>query len=275
MNFKKLSDSHMHSNRSFDAVDTVDAMCQRAIEKKMYSITITDHFESYLYFTNPDKFGDAKTLIPISIKEIREAQEKYKDKIQIFCGLEVGEPLQDVKATEHVTALTNYDFLLGSLHNITAVEDFYFLEYTLESAREIITAYFKEMLEMVKVADIDSLAHITYPFRYIVGRAKLDVKVSEYKEEIDKILKVLVERGIALEINTSGLRQNLGTCMPDIDVLQSYKDLGGMYVTVGSDAHNTGDLGKNIEDGYQMMLDCGFKSYTIFKQRKPILIDIE
>lgn len=275
MQIKKICDSHLHSCCSFDAHDSVDEMCKRAIALGLYAITITDHFEANLYYdADKSKFGDFSVLIPRSIKEIKSAQQKYSDKIKIYCGIELGEPLQDKKATAEILSLTDYDFILGSLHNISRYDDFFFLEYTEENVKEILNAYFAELLQMVRFGGFDSLAHITYPLRYISGRSKIAVDLNEYSTQIDAILKTLIEKNLAMEVNSSGLRQEIGKTLPDKNLIMRYKELGGKYVTVGSDAHCTKDMASGIEQTYSILKECGFKYYTVFEKRVPILIEL-
>ena len=38
-----ICDSHVHSNCSFDAQDSVDAICAQAEKLGLYAVTFTDH----------------------------------------------------------------------------------------------------------------------------------------------------------------------------------------------------------------------------------------
>ncbi len=274
MKFSKISDSHIHSNNSFDGVNTVDEICKKAIELGRYAITITDHIEANLYYSDKEKYGDFSTLIPQSIKYIKEAQEKYKGKLKIYLGIEVGQPLQDEKVTNEVLSLTKFDFALGSLHSINGYEDFYFLDYKKENIDNLLTLYFEELYQMAQKANISSLAHLTYPLRYIVGNNNIQVDLNKYKTYIDEILKAMIKRDIALEINSSGLRQTIGEPLPSVNIIKLYKKLGGKYVTVGSDAHCIEDLSKGIITVYDLLVESGFSHYTLFEKQEPKLIKL-
>ena len=95
-----------------------------------------------------------------------------------------------------------------------------------------------------------------------------------YSNVIDDIFKALISREKALEINTSGLFKEIGKTLPDINLIRRFKELGGRYVTIGSDAHNCIDLGKGIEQGIETAKTCGFNHYTIFENRLPTMIEI-
>ena len=53
-----------------------------------------------------------------------------------------------------------------------------------------------------------------------------------------------------------------------------YHDMGGKYVTVGSDSHYKDKIAVNIDTGYDILKECGFDSFTIFENRKPKCIKI-
>ena len=81
--------------------------------------------------------------------------------------------------------------------------------------------------------------------------------------------------GECLEINTSGLRQKIGLTMPTVDYVRRFRELGGEYLTLGSDAHFTEHVGAGIEQGYDIALEAGFEYVTYFKNRKPVKVKIE
>ena len=62
--------------------------------------------------------------------------------------------------------------------------------------------------------------------------------------------------------------------MPDENILIRYRQLGGKYVTVGSDAHSPDDIGAGIKKGIEKAQKCGFGQITVFINREKKLIDI-
>ena len=92
---------------------------------------------------------------------------------------------------------------------------------------------------------------------------------------MDEILKRTAETGKALEINTAGLRQPIGKLSPEFATVKRFHELGGEYITYGSDAHYAEDVGKGMEEAYDAMLAAGFTELTIFQQRTPLKLKIE
>ncbi|MGN1457901.1 MAG: histidinol-phosphatase HisJ family protein [Acutalibacteraceae bacterium] len=270
MKYRYISDSHTHSENSFDANDRVLMMCENASNKGLYSLTITDHCECQEYFEK-----DYRESISKSVLDISKARAVYHDRLHIFTGIELGQPTQDIKAAEDALSLAEYDFVLGSLHNLRGEEDFYFLTYTEENAPVLLERYFNELFELAQQNLFDSLAHITYPLRYIIGNAGLKINLDAFSEIIDEILITIIHNHKALEVNTSGLRQVIGKTLPDEDIINRYRELGGKYITLGSDAHRWGDIGSGIEEGLNLLLQCGFTHFTVFEKHEPKMLPIQ
>lgn len=269
MKYKFISDSHTHSDNSFDGKDSVIMLAERACSLGLYSLTVTDHCECNEYFEK-----DIRKDIERSVRDIHKAKGLYADKLKIYTGIELGQPTQAPDAARDALSLAEYDFVLGSLHNIKNEKDFFFIIYTPENTEGLINRYFDELTELVKSDCFDSLAHMTYPFRYLAGNADINVDIKKYSQRIDAILELLIKNRKALEVNTSGLRQVIGRTLPDEDIVRRFRELGGKYVTVGSDAHRWGDIGAGIEDGYNMLLRCGFTHFTVYREHQPELLPI-
>ena len=131
------------------------------------------------------------------------------------------------------------------------------------------------MKELAAWAKFATFAHRTYPLRYIVGEHHIDVDMTRYQKDIDEIFSLLAEKDKPLEINTSGLRQPIGRTMPDESLVRRFKEMGGKYITVGSDSHYIEHMGAGIEQGMQIAKNCGFDSVLIFRHRQPVEIPIE
>ena len=119
------------------------------------------------------------------------------------------------------------------------------------------------------------MAHITYPIRYMNGKHHLGVELSRMDDLIDLTLRTLAQNGRALEINTSGIRQSPKEALPSVQILKMFKEAGGRYLTVGSDAHLAKDVGADFDTARQMALVAGFRHIALYEQRKPILVSVE
>ncbi len=269
MKYRFISDSHTHSECSFDGTDSVIMLCEQASALEMYSLTITDHCECHEYFEK-----NVRDDIERSIMQINRARAMYHDRLHVYTGIELGQPTQDSSAAEDALSLTDYDYVLGSLHNLRGEQDFYFLEYTEENVYPLLDRYYDELLELARQDLFDCMSHLDYPLRYIIGNSGLNIDLLRYSERLDAVLETVIKNNKSIEINTSGLRQVIGRTLPDISVIKRYRELGGKYVTLGSDAHRWGDIASGIETGLDMMLECGYTHFTVYEKHTPKLLPI-
>ena len=270
MKYTTISDSHVHSCFSHDGNDPVMMLCDYAVKMGLYALTITDHCECNMY----EERNYAKA-IKDSFVETKRAAAALNGKLHLYKGIELGQATQNLQAAESILSECDVDFVLGSLHNIRGLEDFYLLDYNKLDIHDLLCTYFDEIMELIAWGKFDSLTHLTYPLRYIVGEQHREVSYEVYKDRVDDILKALIEQNKALELNTSGLRQAIGKTMPCPTVIKRFKELGGKYLTIGSDAHRWADVGSGVEDGYQIAQNAGFDHITIFVNREPVLLPLE
>lgn len=270
-----LADCHTHTNCSPDGKDSVIQMCQRAYDLGYTYYTVTDHCECNDYYGKALGFSYADGLRN-SFEQLTEAENLFAGRLTVLKGLELGQAMQDVAAAEDALDRA-YDFVLGSVHNIRGYEDFYYMNYddlTDDYINGLLSEYFSEILETAKWGGMDSLAHLTYPLRYIQGDYGRLIGESCHQAEMEAVFQVLIDTEKALEINTSGLRQKIGKTLPDLPLLKRYYEMGGRLVTIGSDAHSMADLGKGINAGFQVLREAGFREYAVYKKRKPVLLSI-
>ena len=77
---------------------------------------------------------------------------------------------------------------------------------------------------------------------------------------------------MVIEINTSSLRKGLKETMPGLELLEIYKDCGGQYVTIGSDAHYVSDIGADNEIAQKLIRDFGLQE-VVYEQRKRRIVN--
>ena len=271
--YKNRTDLHMHTSSSFDGNYSAAEMTESCVKNELSTIAFTDHFDVDFYERH--NLGVRQQT---SYEGILSVIEKYSDKITILRGIEMGQPTYDVALTEKSLARYDYDFVIGSIHNLREMPDFGDLKYKempLDEIYSLLDKYFEEELILAKWNGFDTLAHLTYPMRYIIQAGRNEVDLSRYDEITDEIFRTLIANGKALEINTSGLRQPIGKTMPTENYVRRFRELGGEYLTLGSDAHFTEHTGAGIDEGYAIAERCGFEYVTYFRNRKPVQVKIE
>lgn len=264
-----LTDMHVHTNNSSDAEHSATKVCIGAIQKGLEIIAVTDHCEIDRY-----EVDGYERSVRQSFFDVLRARGIFEGKLEILQGIELGNVMCDPELAHQVIRTHPYDFVLGSLHHIKGVDDFAFLDYEKQDPKELLSAYYEEMEHMVDWGNFDVLAHITYPLRYINGEHKKGIDIRCFEGQITRVLKKAIDKGIGIELNTSGLRQAYGLTMPDFWGLSLYRDLGGSILTVGSDAHTQQDVGAGIRDGLWMAYKAGFTQTYVFRARHPVAVPI-
>lgn len=266
-------DCHSHSCYSPDSTASVEEMCLRAVELGLKAYALTDHCECDSFVA--DHFD---RTIPESRQEILRVREKINTcNTRILTGVELGQPIQNYAAAESVLNL-GYDMVIGSIHRVRGYPDFYFMHYkswTQKELEDLMEQYFNEVYELVLWNQFDTLGHLTYPLRYIVDDYGRTIDMTKYDDIIDEIFKKLMENGKAMEINTSGAFRNRESVIPSLRYLKRYRQLGGEFLTMGSDAHEPAALGCGLLDGMKAASEAGFQRITYFENRKPVTIAIE
>lgn len=278
-----LMDCHSHTTNSPDAHNSVEEMCQRAMEIGLYAYTITDHCEVNRFYgvehytDTPNEYDTYHFDIDFekSMSENTLYKEKLEGKLRFFSGIELGQATFDIPLADKIVSDKRLDFVIGSMHQIPDADDFAFIDYNKYNPAELMERYFDEILKLCRWGGFDVLGHLTYTLRYMEGEKGIKVDMSRYDEKIRECFKILVENGKGIEINTSGLRQKYGKTFPTLEYIKMFKEMGGEIITVGSDSHRVSDLGKGIKEGLQLAKEAGFKHICCFKERKPVFVDIE
>ena len=278
-----LVDCHTHTTNSPDGDNSVIEMCEKACSLGLSAYAITDHCETNrfydinYYHTQQDENDDYNYSLSFekSMQENTEAKELFKGKLNLICGIELGQATHDLETAEKIISDKRLDFVIGSIHEVPTYPDFAFMDYSKYNIHDLIQSYFEEVYKLCIWGKFDILGHLTYFLRYIEGNNGIKVDVSPYEEMIREIFKILIKNGKGIEINSSGLRQKYGKSFPTLDYIKLFHDFGGEVLSVGSDAHCTNDLFKGIVETIELAKAADFKYICYFKERKPNFIRID
>lgn len=267
------ADQHTHCHFSTDSDATPESMVQGAIAAGLTQLTLTDHMdldypgstkEEPLFEFDPSEYF--KTLIPL--------KEACRDKLYLGIGIELGlrpgrEDLN--KQMNKLLSDHSFDFVLGSVHLLDNDDPYYESYWKERSAKDILSKYFSDMLTSLKEYDnFDSLGHLDYLIRYIPPYCgEKDYAIKEYREVMDEILKLLIDKNKALEINTAGLIKGLPCFHPKLEVLNRYLELGGKLITIGSDGHSPDKIATEFKKTEELLRSCGISGYYVYKNRIP------
>jgi histidinol-phosphatase (PHP family) len=230
-----ILDTHVHSRFSVDGQSTVEETALAAVEKGVSVLCFTEHFDS-----DPADPGFGFFDYEAYRAAIGRARDRCGDRIEILMGLEFSEPHLYERELERCNGL-ELDFILGSVHYVVNEATAGGRGVGAAELDGIYERHYRETLAACERGGFDALAHVDLPSRYL----------SESREPaalIAEALAALVEKGIALEVNTWGLRKGRAEGSPTAGILKAYRDAGGEYVTMGSDAHCARDVAACMAD---------------------------
>ena len=261
-------DLHNHSCYSFDGSASVEALCRAAIQHKIDILAITDHCDMT---PGPEGFRSYLHGEPARLEEFARVQRELGD-LELLYGVEIGNAIDMPAQTADFLAKRRFDFIIGAIHFLPGGRDIYRLPYrSEEEIHGMFLRYFASVEALVEQGGFDSLAHLDYPLRVLRGKVPAP-SIARYRDLVDPILEKLVRREIALEINTRGTYDWQHRVGPEEWVLARYRDLGGRYVTIGSDAHTASRIGAGFEDAAALLRRTGFESFTVYRNREPCQI---
>lgn len=260
------ADVHMHTSFSHDSKATPREMIEGAIQKGLEVICFTDHYDKDYVGWGQESIFDAEEYFRV----LEPLKEEYKGRIDVRIGVELGlQPHLGAFYTSFTQAYP-FDFVIGSLHTIDGEDPASGKVFPGREDEEIFAKTFAEMLEDVRcTSDFDVLGHMDYVARYANHQAE-KYSYWKYAEEIDAILREIIQSGRGIELNMAGLKYGLPFAHPHPDVLKRYRELGGEIITVGADGHRPDHIAYEFEKAEDILKACGFKYYTEYKERKPV-----
>lgn len=264
-----LADYHTHSRISPDARTPMADMAGAAIAAGLDELCFTDHVEPITWGST--RLRETPYDWSALVEEYRAAREAAGDRITLRLGIELGDAPWSFSHTETLIAdAPELDFVIGSVHMLSERfkgVDLYFFDPKDESeARAGMADYLGQVQKLVEWGRFNVLGHLTLPLRYLNENRGFHLTFDGFEDEIEHILRTLIENGRGIELNTN--RGN--TPLPDGKWLRMYRRLGGEITTLGTDAHTPEYVGCAIRERQQLLKACGFRRFCTFERQKPI-----
>lgn len=262
-------DMHTHSKHSHDSECEISDMALKATERSLSGFAVTDHCDIEFYETL-----DLNRIVRESIADA----QKNNCALTVLHGVEMGEIFWNKEIAEEILRKNNLDVVIGSVHAVRfegytmPYSQIDFAKMGKDRTEEYLSRYFDDVMYMLENCDLDIMAHLTCPLRYINGKYGMGIDCGLYEDKIKEILKYIVEHKIALEINTSSVYKGSGYCefMPETHIIEMYKDMGGYLITTGSDAHISENSANEFDVLYSTLKKIGFKNTYYYKNRCAI-----
>jgi histidinol-phosphatase (PHP family) len=265
-------DAHMHTEQSPDSSVPIDVYAALAVERGIPEICITDHVDfdprdpAYEY----TRFEDRE-------RTVRAAAERWaKEGVTIRFGAELTYNRRwedDVRA--HLRR-HRYDYTIGSVHDWPESPFWPSRVRSWVEGRpldEVVAPYYDQIIGAARSGLFDTIGHLDVVKRYLhpyVTAADLAAR----PDLQEPALRAIVEGGVSLEVNSSGLRYPGAETYPSAAVVARYRELGGERVVVGSDAHSRGSFAARLDESYRHLQAAGFEALTFRRGAERVLVEV-
>jgi len=267
------TDYHVHTDISVDCDTTAEEQIQAAVKKGLSEICFTEHLEIGFH-RGEGWHSDLKAYK----KQFERLQETIPAGFQIKLGIEAGVACSDENFGQLRKDLKtlDFDFVLAALHGINGTDIYQEEYYAGKDITKIYSEYLICLMEGMKKLGheyYNAAAHIDFPAKGMsaLGMGQSYMSYRDAPDELNEIFRMLIENGKCIEINTSTYRTTPADEKLVCDWIRRYVEMGGEYVTFGSDAHISSHVGLRFKDVVEIAKQSGVRYYATFDRMKPVM----
>lgn len=236
----KLSNYHTHT-RYCDGKDSPEELIQEAIRLGCPEIGFSGH--AHVSFDDCCMSYEGTEAY---IREIRTLQQKYRDQIRVYLGVE-----QDFYSD---TPTDPYDYVIGAVHYLYKDGRFAFIddcrETQMRSVQEFFHGdyyafaeeYYATVAQLYEKTNCTVIAHFDLAMKYNEARDLFDPEHPRYRKAALNALRQLMEKPVIFEINTGGIcRGYRSEAYPQRFLLETLEEAGAPTI-LASDCHDKKNL---------------------------------
>jgi histidinol-phosphatase (PHP family) len=258
-----IADYHIHTRMCRHAQGEAREYVERAIALGMTEMGFTDHLPFLGGWTPkyvpPDDWAMDMTELDGYVTLVQGLQREYRDDVRVLLGIEADYIEDTLEETARVLDEYPFEYVIGSVH---LVGDGYPFDHP--AMRDRLSDYgidriYLESLELVAAAAGSGLfqimGHIDQAKKYGF-RPNDEAAVGA---AASRALLAIAAAGVALELNTAGLRKPAAEVYPGPTLLREAAGLG-IPLVLGSDAHKPGDVGHGFDEAAGLARAAGYDS---------------
>jgi histidinol-phosphatase (PHP family) len=252
----------MHTPLCRHATGEPTELAAQAVRVGLKEIGFSDH--SPMPRDDFDDWRMAKADLDEYVRKVEQARKDHPGLV-IKLALEVDYLPGYEDWIRELASRHPWDYFIGSVHYVSeswAIDNPHRLsEWKNREPMEVWTAYF-DRLTMAAESGLFE----------IIGHADLCKKFCFYPKEdctplFNRFLQAAKKHGVAMELNTAGLRKDCQEIYPSPRIVQMAAQIG-VPITFASDAHAPGEVGMNFAEAVQLAHSAGYTHYCQFTGRK-------
>jgi len=263
-----LADYHCHCDYSIDATGTIDEYCQSALTRGLVELCFTTHYDanptsdggaSFIKIKGVDRPAVPDNLEPY-VEDVLKAHDKfYPLGLSVKLGLEFGWYAGCEEVISSLRGRFPFEYMLCGIHELDGIcfccHDRFEKCLSRYSVEEMIDKYTAEVVSAAESGLFNTIAHLDYIRKYgteFYGPTLDDLLIARGAEPMFKALKA---SGIALEVNTAGMRRRPADYFPRVKLLNIARRAGVDIRYLGSDAHCPEDVGYDFDAAAPLVSD--------------------
>ena len=255
--------ANYHTHTTFcDGSDAAEDVVLAAIDKGFSHLGFSGHMD-------PDIHMDFDAYLA----EIGRLREKYADRIEILCGVEL-DNLYDPHCADGA------EYVIGSTHFLDVPSE---IPMSVDNNEEIMgrlaeeffggdyyklsKSYYDLVSRVYDKLHCTFVGHFDLVTRFNDSMHFLDEEDSRYRMPALEAMEYLVKEGVPFEINCGALNRNRKKELyPNMFLLKNLREFGG-EILINSDAHQKELLDGGFDVAVDRALACGFTHVNILTRR--------
>ena len=241
-------DGHVHTRRCGHAVGEMVEYVEQAVARGLRVITFLEHLEAGINY-QPKSWLEQEDFDDYFAEGLR-LRERFRGVIEVRLGVETGYNPAAPAAVRTRLARDPWDRVGLSCHfhahggshlNLLSRRQESLDTFAAIGVDRVLSRYFDALIAAVREIDCDVLCHLDAALRHYPALRFDD----SHRQQIIDLLDAVQERGVALEINTSGFDFR-GTPFPAPWIITLALERG-IPLSAGSDAHRPEDVGRYFD----------------------------
>ena len=269
----QLFNLHTHSNFSDGKANAEDVVIE-AVNQGLKVLGFSDH--SPVPFENT--FAIKNENVNNYISTIKSLKEKYQDKIDIYCSMEmdfIPGIIKDFKKTKEELGL---DYMIGSVHLVgNDIERLWFIDgskvetydeglnnYFNGDIKKGVKTFFYQYNELIETEEFDIVGHFDKIKMHNRDRYFLE-EDKWYRDLLMETLTLIKEKSLIVEVNTRGIYKKRSTDFyPSSWILPIMREMN-IPVVISSDAHLPNELTLCFKEAEDALKAAGYKETMCFQ----------
>jgi histidinol-phosphatase (PHP family) len=255
-------DYHMHTPLCRHAKGEPTELAAHAVSVGLAEIGFSEH--APMLRDDWDDWHIRLAELDVYLAKVEQARRDHPQ-LNIKLALEVDYLPGHEDWIRQMAARHPWDYFIGSVHYITdtwALDNPHLVsEWKSRDTFEVWTAYFERLTMAAESGLFEIIAHADLCKRFCFYPHQ------DCTPLFTKFLEAARRGGVAIELNTAGLRKDCREIYPSPRLLQMAFD-HGVPITFGSDAHAPGEVGMDFAEAMALARQAGYTHSCRFTQRK-------